>query len=130
MTKHYSVQDMEVVHDISMAAGYKLTKGEIDVMDSRELFSRILEWAEEFMRFHEKSSWDSEDYIGAVDEFALMKLAEVYGSEEEAECDWCGERHVEKKCIACRFTACFRCFSGETCPNCKSNYVKEITPAE
>lgn len=87
---------MEVVHDISMAAGHKLARGEIDVMDSRELFSRILEWAEEFMRIHEKSSWDSEDYIGAVDEFALMKLAEVYGSEEEAECDWCQERHAEK----------------------------------
>lgn len=74
MTKHYSVQDMEVVHDISMAAGHKLAKGQIDAMDSRELFSRILEWAEEFMRIHEKSNWDSEDYIG-VDEFALMKLA-------------------------------------------------------
>lgn len=130
MTKHYSVQDMEVVHDISMAAGHKLAKAEIDVMDSRELFSRILEWAGEFMRIHEKSSWDSEDYIGAVDEFALMKLAEVYGSEEEAECDWCQERHAEKKCVACGFTACFRCFSGETCPNCGSDCVKELTPAE
>lgn len=117
----FSKQQMEVVYDISFTAGHMLAKGEISLVDSRELYTMIIEWAEEFCQ-NENASWESDDYTGAVEQFALMKLSGAYGVQEEAECDWCEERHAENKCVVCGFTACSRCFSGKTCPNC---YAKQ-----
>jgi hypothetical protein len=70
----------ETVADIALTAGYMLALGQISCGDSRELVSNIIIWAEEFIRDHEKKDWDSEDYIEKVDEFAVQKLEEAYGT--------------------------------------------------
>jgi hypothetical protein len=70
----------ETVADIALTAGYMIGVGQISCGDSRELVSNIIVWAEEFIRDHESNEWDSEDYIEKVDEFAVQKLAENYGT--------------------------------------------------
>ena len=67
------------VADIALMAGYMLAKGKIQFDDSRQLISDILDWAEEFMLLHEKSDWDTDDYITSVDRFSINKLKKTYG---------------------------------------------------
>lgn len=70
----------ETVADIALMAGYMLAnKWEIQFDYSRQLISDILDWAEEFMLLHEKSDWDTEDYITSVDRFSINKLRKTYG---------------------------------------------------
>jgi hypothetical protein len=69
----------ETVADIALMAGYMLAKGKIQFDDSRQLISDILDWAEEFMLLHEKSDWDTDDYITSVDRFSINKLKKTYG---------------------------------------------------
>lgn len=82
MNTSMSLKDVavkETVADIALMAGCMIAKGEIEVGDSRELVSNILVWAEEFMVFHEKTDWDTEDYISCVDRFSEEKLKAAYG---------------------------------------------------
>lgn len=70
----------ETVADIALMAGCMIADGEIEVGDSRELVGNILAWAEEFMMMHEKTDWDTEDYISCVDLFSEEKLKAAYGA--------------------------------------------------
>lgn len=72
----------ETVYDITLNAQNMIASGQLEVGDSRELFSSILQWAIEFEREH-PGPWEqndhSEDYMDLVDEFAREKLTQSYG---------------------------------------------------
>ena len=74
----------ETVYDISLNAQHMCETGEIEVENSRELFSTILHLAINFERKH-PGPWDDNeyptDYIDLVDEYACEKLAGIYGKE-------------------------------------------------
>lgn len=80
----WTVRLCETVYDITLTAQDMCEGKSIEVGDSRELFSSILQWAMDFEREH-PGPWDEEDYPGdyidLVDEFAHEKLIEAYGKE-------------------------------------------------
>lgn len=66
----------ESVFEIGMAAAFLITEKEIEIKDSRDLFSVALVWAGEFER-----DWQSdtgEDYYIAIWEFAREKLLSMF----------------------------------------------------
>jgi len=75
MTKRTNPCLREAIADIAYNAGWMASRGEIEAVDSRELVSSIITWAEEFERGFDRG----DDYILAVDEFAKSKLIETYG---------------------------------------------------
>jgi len=72
--KHTDPCLREAIADIAYNAGWMASRGEIEAVDSRELVSGIITWAEEFERGFDRG----DDYILAVDEFAKSKLIEAY----------------------------------------------------
>lgn len=71
------LQEAEV--DIAMNAGYMIASRQIDVGDSRELVSNIVEWAKEFVRLDPLTEWPEKNYMEAIDQFATKKLLGAYG---------------------------------------------------
>lgn len=64
----------EVVADIAYQAGVDRRYSG----DSRADIQRFIDLAEEFEKLHENTDWNEHgDYIGAVDEFARQKLADM-----------------------------------------------------
>lgn len=60
----------EAIADIAYIAGQeKYYSG-----DSRADMSSFIYWAKEFERLNENTDWDKQDYILAIEEFALKKL--------------------------------------------------------
>lgn len=82
----WAVRLCETVYDFALNAQHLCETGSVEVEDSRDLFSSILQWAIEFEREH-PGPWDEEDYPGdyidLVDEFACKKLTEAYGNGSE-----------------------------------------------
>jgi hypothetical protein len=72
------LQEAEV--DIALNAGYMIASSQIDVSDSRELISNIVEWAKEFVQL-DPQEWPADDYMEAIDQFAAQKLLDAYGVE-------------------------------------------------
>lgn len=68
----------EAEADIALNAGYMIATREIDVSDSRELITNIVEWAKEFIQL-DPQEWPAEDYMEAIDQFAMKKLSDAYG---------------------------------------------------
>ena len=82
MTRHESLY-AEIVYDLSYLAGQDNIHGEL-VEDSRELFSMIKEWAEEFdvkypmprQAVRDFSELYGDDYLTAIDKFYIQKRNE------------------------------------------------------
>lgn len=68
-------KEVEAAIDIALMAGALIAADCIEVEDSRELVRFIAQQTGEF----ERSGYDTEDYIGEVDRFAMRVLKEKYG---------------------------------------------------
>lgn len=66
----------ESLFDITTAATYLMHQQQIEVEDSRELFQTCLELAR---RFEAENPGIGEDYMNAIEEYAMEKLLERYG---------------------------------------------------
>lgn len=83
--KPWTVRLCEAVYDITLNAQHMLETKEIEVDDSRNLFSFILQCAIEFERKY-PGPWDQKDYPGdymeLIDGFTYEKLLGEYGKEK------------------------------------------------
>lgn len=68
---------LETLYDLTVNLTADLTSGVIDenkMPDSRDRFSTLICWANEFNKLHDGREWDG-DYFEAVDDFYAAKSA-------------------------------------------------------
>ena len=65
-----NIKLIETVADISYIAGFKKHYSE----NSRFDITEYIRWAKEFEQIHKYTDWDNEDYILAVEQYAVEKI--------------------------------------------------------
>ena len=76
-TQLVNAKIIETLIDISIIAGNLLAVGVIKVDDSRQLVEFIKQLSNQF----EQMTYDHDDYMTIIDEFAVQKLNERYGTD-------------------------------------------------
>lgn len=80
-TSNPDTQVHEVIADIAFTAGFLLAKGKIQVDNSRELMSDIIDWAKKYQAVFSMDH-HGEDYMESIEEYAEFCLMDEHGKAE------------------------------------------------